>query len=490
MFDPLDRCQADAVIDGGRPHSLLRGPFALGIVALCVTTGCFSERSFPVRPQTVLRLTDRAEIVSDPAPANTRAWLAQTHSRFARALPPLDRKALLTADLARDGKPVDVFKKMRCSPDNLHTIVVNLEGLEHTAQATGPDASRTEPLPEWPGFDDVWIPVREGLSVSGRLGLAQRDGRVIRANCVIILPGLLGDLAPKRTRDVAAALREAGLHVLAVENAGIGRTFQRYPGVPCTFGVLESRDLVRVAEYLQSRDEVLDTGIIGFCWGANQALLAAWEGARPRAHPSVAPEYQTWFGPVPRRPVFQAGVMAFSPVLRFEEIIAQTQSRDWGLLENPVLSKLQGTIRARFHQINVPEAGISGDLLALIRYEAAFAEIDFPGKVERGLDYLRLMPFGDKSAGDKWRDFDMPVVIVQGVNDPLTSAQNVADLFATVDNPNVAAVVLRGGGHIGFAPFARDYFYSLILSFFDPARGPRAVADHRMAARSGTNPFE
>lgn len=461
-------------------------------LAACIgVSGCFSERSFPMRPQTVSRLVELTDVPATHDTAtrgDARGWLAAAHARLVDRLPLGEREALLSDDLTRpDGGPVDVFSALRCSPDHLHTLLANLEGLEHTAQATGPDASAPRDLPPWPGFSDVWIPVRENLSLSGRLGLATRDGRPIRSNCVIVLPGLLGDLAPKRTRDVAAALLESGVHVLAVENASVDRTLRRYPHVSSTFGVLESRDLVRCAEYLQERPEVIDTGIVGFCWGANQAILAAWEGARPRDHVSVAPGYRSWFGEGPREPVFQAGVLAFSPVLRFERIIEQTRQRDWSLLENPVLNSLQNTIRARFRQIEAPLE--SGDLLALIEYEARTSDVDFPGNVDAGLDYLRLMPHRDKSAGDKWRDLDVPVVIVQGVNDPLTSAQNVADLFVNVDNPNVAAVVLGGGGHIGFAPFARDYFYGLILRFFDPARGPAAAADHRTAVRSGTNRF-
>ena len=27
-----------------------------------------------------------------------------------------------------------------------------------------------------------------------------------------------------------------------------------------------------------------------------------------------------------------------------------------------------------------------------------------------------------------------------------------------------------GGGHVGFAPFARDYYYSMIINFFDELR--------------------
>ena len=57
---------------------------------------------------------------------------------------------------------------------------------------------------------------------------------------------------------------------------------------------------------------------------------------------------------------------------------------------------------------------------------------------------------------------------------PLGPSQHVADMFARVDNPEVAAIMLPDGGHIGFVPFARRYFYSLLINFFDAARGPYA----------------
>ncbi len=73
----------------------------------------------------------------------------------------------------------------------------------------------------------------------------------------------------------------------------------------------------------------------------------------------------------------------------------------------------------------------------------------------------------------------MPVLIVQAANDPFISSQNIARLTAETQNPQVATIVLPGGGHVGFAPYAKDYFYSLLLNFFSPQRGPAASAVER-----------
>ena len=46
--------------------------------------------------------------------------------------------------------------------------------------------------------------------------------------------------------------------------------------------------------------------------------------------------------------------------------------------------------------------------------------------------------------------------------------------MSLTENPNVAALILRGGGHIGYFPYNKAYTYSLIVNFFDPERGAAA----------------
>jgi len=75
----------------------------------------------------------------------------------------------------------------------------------------------------------------------------------------------------------------------------------------------------------------------------------------------------------------------------------------------------------------------------------------------------------------------VPVLIVHAANDPLAPAQEVADLFSRVKNPNVAAIILPSGGHVGFAAYNRAYYFSLIMNFFDPKTGPVAAPDSTTA---------
>lgn len=442
--------------------------------------GCFTQRAFPADLQRIQPITPRS---GSQQPATTRAWLRHAQPQLAPLLPAGRHGPLLTEDLlTADGKAVDVFAHFDRNPKTLHTLFGNLTGLSHSAQATGADTSEGIDVAPWPGFEDVWVPVAPGLEYAARLGLALQDGKPRPADCIVVLPGILGDLAVWRTRDLSIALREAGYHVLAVEMRGMGGTNQRYPEVHCMFGALEADDLIAVATWAQAKPFVRDTGLVGFCWGANEALTTVWTIGRGEDDPDLTPGLRPLMRPVPDTPVYAAGVMAFSPVLRYEEIVAACETPT-SVLSNPVINSLQGTVTGRMQQKKHRE--INGDLGKCIQFEFERHPEYYPGMVADALRHLRLLPFEDKPCSAKLNGAPMPVLIVQGEDDPLTSAQNVADLIELTRNPNVAAVVLPGGGHVGFAPYARDYFYSLIIGFFDPQAGAAAFSASRAPERPG-----
>lgn len=441
----------------------------LAMAALLSGGGCFSERAFPIRPGDVPPRP--SPLAADTRVADTRAWLWKYHPALERHLPERRQRPLLTEELVdEDGRAIDVMRHFRRRFEHQHTLL-NAVGLSHTAQCTGPTADPDAPVPAWEGFEDVWVPVREGLSLSGRLGFAQRGGERIVSDCIVILPGLLGDLRPQRTRYLAEALRANGLHVLALELRGCGRTDGRHPNVYYNFGVLETGDLLAAAEWLQAMPEVRRTGLVGFCWGANHALLAAWEDGRSERHASVARRLAPYLRPKTGRRHYEAGVIAFSACYRFEKIIEDCE-RWWPVLVNPVLNALQDTIEHRIVQKG--HGAASGSLRRLIEFEFARSELRYPGAVEDGLDYLRFLPHRGQRAGDKLESARVPVLMVHGANDPLSCAQDVADVVAMTRNPLVAAVVLPGGGHIGFAAYSRAYYYGLVLGFFDAEFGAAA----------------
>lgn len=430
--------------------------------------GCFSERSYPVVAHDIVRLQP-----PEAARVSARAWMADAHGELQHLLPRERHTALLTAALSNgDGQPTRVLDHFKLRFDDLDTLLGNLDGLLHTAHLASTQLTFGE-LPAWPEFEDVWIPIAPHLELAGRLGLTtDESGRPLEADCIVVLPGLFGDNGVLRTRDLSIALRDDGFHVLALELRACGRTETRHPKVPTAWGVFETQDLLLVSEWLERRPEVQRTGLIGFCWGGNIALLTAWADCRRADDPGVAPELARYAQEVSERPHYTAGVLAFSPVLRFEDLIDQLDRPRSPLFE-PVLAAFQDTLRLRQRAKGHP--AVTGSLRDLIRQEIDNWGFTTADAVQQGLTYLRLLPYGSKPAGDKLECAGVPVLIVQAANDPLITAQDLADLIAHTSNPNVAALILRGGGHVGFAAYCRAYYFSLIFSFFDAQAGPRAV---------------
>ena len=69
-----------------------------------------------------------------------------------------------------------------------------------------------------------------------------------------------------------------------------------------------------------------------------------------------------------------------------------------------------------------------------------------------------------------------PLLVLHAAEDPAPgSAQAVAEVFGRVTNPNCGAIIIRGGGHTGFAAHAAPYYYSLMKAFFDPATAPATL---------------
>lgn len=447
---------------------------------LCISApGCFSEQSHPLQPGDVTRLKpiDNKQLRSLTA----RPWLREAHQQCKHLLPPGKDSAILTEDLLNaDGKPIDVLGRYGYRFEQMDSLIHNFDGMSNSAQATGDNFVEGHSTPPWPGFEQVWIPINDQLSLSGRLGFAKKDGAIIDSNCVVILPGIFGHNDISRTRDLAAGLVASGIHALALEMRGSGDTENRYPDVYYTFGALESGDLQVVSEWLQTNPHVKRIGLVGFCWGANQALTTAWFDSRLENDPSISAKMAPHLRPVSDKQHFEAGVMVFSPVLRFEEVI-ESLKKPQDMLVHPVLCSLQGTVENRFRQKHHETTHVfkPGDsprsLRELIDCEFARSELNYPEAPDDTMDFFRMLPFHDLPDNGKLTRTPVPLIIVHAADDPLANANDVAELIKRTPNPNVAAIVLPGGGHVGFAPFARKYFYSLIVNFFDPRTGPAAA---------------
>jgi predicted alpha/beta-fold hydrolase len=444
----------------------------LPVVALSVS-GCFwSERSFPMEAGNVRRVPPPPLTpAGDPDPMPPRQWLVGANAALKALLPRHPQQPLLTEQMVDSrGRPIDMVHHFAVRTWGLEAICVNFIGLACSAQAANRGDDSTVP-PPWPGFQDVWVPICEDLQLAGRMGMAQAaDGQAADADCIVILPGIHGGLNALRTRDLALALQQSGLHVLALDLRGQGQTLARYPHKDYAWGVLETDDLLIVSDWLTRQAHVLHTGLVGYSWGANHALLAAWRDGRPGGDDSITPQLAPYLRTLPPGRRYQAGILAFSPILRFEDLMDE-MDQPRSAFFHPVLAGLQGTVRDWMIEGNYPNP--DGSIHNLIQYTA----VQYPHSVEDSLDFLRFLPYKDKPSHDKLNPARMPVLIVHAADDPVAPAQTITDLIARVDNPNVAAIVLPTSGHIGFGPYAPAWYYSLIMSFFDPRGGAAALQE-------------
>jgi predicted alpha/beta-fold hydrolase len=440
----------------------------------------FSEQSFTPDPSCLLQVRPSR---SPASPVDIRAWLRDVHSGLQHFLPKSAASALLTEDLLTpDGKPVDVLSHFHLVGKRLDSLRTNWSGVAHTAQATAASDEIDPDAKPWPGAEQVWIPVTPELEISGWMVLAKEGGpsnslaggSPRKSDCIVVLPGLLGNNSGLRSRDLCMALREKGIHSLALELRGHGRTELRSPRVAYTFGTLETNDLLHVSRWLKRQPFVNRTGLLGFCWGANHAILTAFFDGRRGPHLSITDELQKRLPDPPDEPHYDAGVMAFSPVLQFEELIDKLD-KPISKFKDPVAAGLQGSIKTRMKRKGYDSP--SGSLRRLIQCEFHRAQPDYPDAARDAVTYLRLLEYKGLPDGNKLEHVKTPLLIAHAANDPMALAQHLADLAAKLKNPRVAMLVLPGGGHIGFAPYAKNYFYNLVLNFFDPDHGAAAVSE-------------
>ncbi len=455
------------------------------LILFSLAAGCvFDERAVPMRSSYFkpVRLSDGQRGDSIPTvaqPTSTREWLTLAHGQLSSRLTLRGRRVMLTQDMTdSEGQARDVFAWFDRPPPSLNSLFFNWNGMVHTGQGVSRAEAIDKPAPPWPSFETVWIPVDDGIELHGRIALARgADGQVKAADCIVLIPGFLGDNAVLRTRDLAVGLHKHGFHVLALELRGHGQVEHRYPDEYYTFGVLETQDLLRVSEWLQDNHSCIrDTGLVGFCWGGNHAMLAAWFDGRRPDDPNISAAIARHLDPPSPRRHYAAGVMAFSPVLTWEMLMDRTDVPHT-MSQEPSMYFFQEVVKGRMIRKEYPE--VSGSLRHLINYEFARSRLGPTLPITDGYQFLRFLPYRGRPDGDKLEYARVPVLMVTSVNDPFLSAQDMADLTARVRNPLVASLILRGGGHIGFAPYNPSYFYSLILNFYDPKTGPATLAATR-----------
>lgn len=442
-------------------HWRLAALAALVLAGAGAISGCvLAETSYPPSVNDLISPPSAAT----PAGQTTRQWLTAAHARF-RHLLPNDPEPLLTENLTGETQtPTNVWEYFDRKPTNIGRVYNNWAGLRQSAQSGGRPYQEYDPSQAWTGFEEITLATLDGHELSGRLGYARSpDNTIPDADCIILVPGVYGHNLTLRTRDMAAALRASGFHVLAIEPRAHGQTALRHPDLPFTFGVLETCDLLAAAAWLEGQPHVKETGAMGHSWGANTVLLAAWYQDRDLSDPDVGTELRKRMPVLPPGRHLQAGVIASSCIPRFEEVLDLMETPQ-SIVANPGINNLQNTVRRRMRDRGSDDE--SGSLRKLIAFEFSQSCLNYPNCLDEGLRFLRLMPYKDLSVGKKLERSRVPTLIVHSGNDPLIPVGDAADLLKDMRNPNVAALIMAGGGHVGYLPYARQYMFNMVVDFF------------------------
>jgi predicted alpha/beta-fold hydrolase len=438
---------------------------------LAVLPGCLAERSFPMVPERLARLKP------DGGRVPARAWARAMHAAARDRLPDQSRDALTTDDLT--GAPAQVWRHFALDPARLDSLWGNWDGIEKTALVASPPPqieSGHIQRAAWKGFEDVELPGVGGAMLFARLGRPQ-PAHAMPGSAIIITHGLFGTLDGIDMENQAQALRRAGHTVLALEMRGHGETNCRHPEYAITFGMYEVGDLAAAAGWLKTQVAATRVGLVSFSLTAYEALLLGWlDGQAPVTELNGYPALAQLPKPGPE-PVFNAGMLVISPPVGILSL-ADGFTPKAEPLNAPCRATFQGHVVARLEAYGEPPAYGMWDLAKSEFTRAGFLTPGGDTAVFRESFYR----FIDLSR-DSWRvgaarmeNVRVPLLVLHAADDPLGTAQGVADLFGRVRNPNVGVIILRQGGHMGFSALSADYYYSVITNFFDPATAPATVS--------------
>jgi predicted alpha/beta-fold hydrolase len=492
----------------------------VGCFAGLALTGCLSERSFPMRPDRVVRVAPAAVVETGGGRLPAREWAERVHAAAKRRLPADDQEALTTPDLAAGAKVVDVWSRLGIDPATVDSFWGNWRGIEETAQVASPppavESGHIQRAP-WEGFHDVVVPVGPAGSAElfGRIGVPEKS-REIPGSYVIITHGLFGSLDGLDMENQVQALRHAGHHVLALEMRGHGETNCRHPEYIISFGVQETGDLLSAARWLKEQGATR-VGLVSFSITGYESLLAAWvDGTHAVGTPGDFPLMRdmlhnvgSWPAPGSpggrmsgggepvsvrtaadrkNEPLFNGGMFIVSAPIGLVSL-ADSFEEARNVLDAPCKATFQGHVQARLKAYG-DQPGHSMWDLARSEFRRSKYRAEYAGFEQMREDFLKLVDFHRgtqpwEAGVERMENVRVPVLVLSSANDPLGTAQNVADLFARVKNPNVGVIILKEGGHMGFSALSADYYYSLMLNFFDPGTAPGIAAERSVAAGAG-----
>jgi len=459
------------------------------LALLLVLPGCFSEQSFPMVPADLVRM-DAAQVTQTGRRLATRAWVARVHAAAAVELPADERMALTTDELSSNGKIVDVWAHFGMPAADVDSLWGNWDGIAQTAQVSSPppqletNAAGLSRLrrEKWDGFEDVEVP-GDGATLFGRLGAPDKKNE-IPGSFVIMTHGLFGSLDGYDVQNHVQALRRAGHHVLAMEMRGHGETQVDHPEYTISFGIRECGDLLAAARWLKTAHGATRVGLVSFSLTAYEALLSGWlDGKKPVTEFAGVPLLAAL--PKPQAaPAFNGGMFVVSAPVGIIDVADRFEPR-LNLLNAPCKTTFQDHVAARLALYRQP-AGFSMWALAAGEFDRSGFNAFYKGFPQAKQDLVRFLDMNGTTAApeagapaEPWNvgaarmeNIRVPVVVLSAANDPLGTGQSVAELFGRQNNPNIGVILLHGGGHMGFTALSADYYYSLLLNFFDPRTAP------------------
>lgn len=447
----------------------------LVIGCLLPVAGCVSPPKDPtIVPPTPAQITS-----PNGGRMVTSEWVAATPAWAAPLLPPKARNALYTEALRdREGKPIGVFSHFDLKPERLDSIPGNFRGLLDTKRATSPQAG-TAPSPPWEGFVDVVLPFCDGMKPHARLGTPV--GKVIPGSYVVITHGLFGSLEGKGMENNVQMLRREGHHVLAIELRGHGgQTDEPNRNMAMTFGLKETADLLAAARWLKTKHHAKRVGLVTYSVSGFESLLAAWLDAAPLPPEDAARPILKYARPPAAEPAFNGGMFIISVPVGIQTMSLVLEQR-WGTYGAPVKATFQRMVDKRLQGFGEPAPRNMWDfMLAELRRDGWAKAYRSEAKMRSDMEWFLDLQRNNWSAGARRMEaVRTPILFLSAANDPLATGQDVAELFARVNNPNIGVILLNSGGHMGFKSLSADYFYSLMLAFFDPATAPRSVTPSR-----------
>ncbi len=418
-----------------------------------------------------------------PLPA--REWASKANAAAAHLLPQSEPPPLTTQDFVRDGQALDVYKHFGINPRHVDNLLTNLDGLQQTAQVSSPPSVLDKKghifRPAWAGFQDVEIPVGGKITLFGRLGAPDLKDPIspeIPGSFIVITHGLFGSLDGLDMANEVEALRRAGHHVLAVEMRGHGETNCEHPEYTVSFGINESSDLLAISHWLKTVHHATRVGLVSFSLTGYEGLLTAWlDGKQAVTRFDDTPLLRGLPEHLRDESAFNAGMFIVSPPIDLVAV-ADSFEKHYTVLSGPCKSQFQTHVAARMALVqSAPTYSLWG--WADSEFRRGGWDQKYPSFAALKSDLMRFINL----RADHWQEgvrrlenIRIPILMLTAANDPLATAQGLADLLARVKNPNIAAVMLQQGGHMGFPALSADYYYSMMLNFFDPKTGPRIQA--------------